>query len=71
MTKANVIGWMGAQPGVAASTVRLRLTVLKLFAKWLAAEEGFDPDPITAVKPPKQDQKPVADLSDDAAAIWF
>jgi site-specific recombinase XerD len=68
LSKTNVIGWMGAQRDVSASTVRLRLTVLKLFARWLADEEAFDADPITAVKPPKQDQKPVPDLSDDEIA---
>ena len=56
---------MGAQHGSGVSTVRLRLTVIKLFARWLAAEEGFNPDPIITVKPPKEDQKPVADLSED------
>ena len=65
LTKANVLGWMGAQHGSGVSTVRLRLTVIKLFARWLAAEEGFNPDPIITVKPPKEDQKPVADLSED------
>ncbi|HSS25790.1 MAG TPA: tyrosine-type recombinase/integrase [Mycobacterium sp.] len=68
LTKAHVIGWIGAQHGSGTSTVRLRLTVLKLFARWLADEEGFDADPITAVKPPKLDQAPVADLSDDEIA---
>jgi site-specific recombinase XerD len=65
LTKAAVIAWMGAQHGSGASTVRLRLTAIKLFAKWLADEEGFDSDPITAVKPPKMNQAPVADLSED------
>ena len=29
-----------------SSTARLQLTVIKLFARWLAVEEGFDADPI-------------------------
>jgi integrase/recombinase XerD len=65
LTKATVQGWLAAQSGAETSTARLRLTALKLFARWLAAEEGFDADPITAVKAPKLDQKPVPHLSED------
>jgi integrase/recombinase XerD len=64
LTKANVIGWLNAQADREASTVRLRLTAIKLFARWLT-EEGFDPDPIVAVKAPKQDQRSVPDLSEN------
>jgi integrase/recombinase XerD len=64
LTKANVVGWLGAQAENEASTVRLRLTAIKLFARWLA-EEGFDPDPVLAVKAPKIDQRSVPDLSEN------
>jgi site-specific recombinase XerD len=64
LTKANVAEWVNVQHARAASTVRLRLTALKLFAKWLAAEEGFDADGVLAVKGPKLDQAPVPDLSE-------
>lgn len=64
LTKTNVIGWLGAQGANQTSTVRLRLTALKLFARWLAQEEGFDADPVLAVKAPKMDQPSVADLSE-------
>lgn len=64
LTKPTVIGWLAAQQ-TSASTARLRLTAIKLFAKWLADEEGFDPDAVLAVKPPQTDQVAVADLSDD------
>jgi integrase/recombinase XerD len=65
LTKTTVQDWLAAQHGVGTSTVRLRLTVIKLFAKWLADEEGFDADPVTAVKAPKRDDAPVADLSEN------
>lgn len=64
LTKPNVLAWLGAQT-TATSTVRLRLTAIKLFARWLAEEEGFDPDPITTIKPPKKSDALVSDLSED------
>jgi site-specific recombinase XerD len=68
LTRANVIAWMASQANGEASTARLRLTALKLFARWLATEEGFDADPILAVKPPKLDQRSVPDLSENEIA---
>jgi site-specific recombinase XerD len=68
LTKSNVIGWLDAQHTQQSATVRLRLTALKLFAKWLSAEEQFDADPILAVKGPKMSQAPVADLSENEIA---
>jgi integrase/recombinase XerD len=65
LTKANVLAWLASLDGNEASTVRLRLTALKLFARWLAAEEGFDADPILAVKAPRPDQRAVPDLSEN------
>jgi site-specific recombinase XerD len=65
LTKANVTAFLDtSQQGQQTSTVRLRLTAIKLFARWLAAEEGFDADPITAIKAPKLTQAPVPDLSE-------
>ena len=63
LTKANVIAWLASRGGE-ASTNRLHLTTLKLFARWLADEEGFNADPILAVKAPKLDQAAVADLAE-------
>jgi integrase len=65
LTKAAVTAWLTSQADREASTVRLRLTALKLFARWLAAEEGFDADPVIAVKPPKLDERAVPDLSEN------
>jgi len=65
LTKASVTSWLASVADSEAATVRLRLTALKLFAKWLADEEGFDADPILAVKPPKLDQRSVPDLSEN------
>lgn len=65
LTKATVISYLAAQVDRQPSTVRLRLTVLKLFARWLAAEEGFDADPIVAIRAPKLDQRAVPDLSEN------
>ena len=53
--------WPNSEP----ATARLRLTAVKLFARWLAAEEGFDADPVLAVRAPRLDDKAVADLSLD------
>jgi site-specific recombinase XerD len=64
LTAANVNAWIDAHHADESSTVRLRLTCLKLFAKWLADEEGFDAAPILTVRPPKADQRSVPDLSE-------
>lgn len=64
LTKAAVIAWLDSQHDRGTATVRLRLAAVKIFARWLAAEEDFDADPITAIAPPKLSQAPVADLSD-------
>lgn len=65
LTKANVMAWLASLIDSEASTVRLRLTAVKLFARWLAIEEGFDADPILTVKSPRLDQRSVRDLSED------
>ncbi|OSC24610.1 hypothetical protein B8W69_20920 [Mycobacterium vulneris] len=65
LTKAAVTGWLASLASSEAATVRLRLTAVKLFARWLATEEGFDPDPILSLKPPKLDDRSVPDLSED------
>jgi site-specific recombinase XerD len=65
LTKPNVTDWLESLHAAEASTVRLRLTAVKLFARWLAAEEDFDADPLTAIRAPKLAQAPVADLSDN------
>jgi integrase/recombinase XerD len=66
LTKPTVIAWLDsqAQAGRQPATIRLRLTAIKSFSKWLAAEEGFDADPITAVEPPRLDQRAVPHLTD-------
>lgn len=63
LTKGGVRAFMAALADSEPATARLRLTALKLFARWLAEEEGFDPDPVLAVKPPKLDDKSVPDLT--------
>lgn len=65
LTKDGVRAFMAALADHEPATARLRLSALKLFARWLAAEEGFDPDPIMAVRAPKLDDKAVPDLSED------
>jgi len=65
LSKSNVIGWLGAQGTNMTSTVRLRLTAIKLFARWLADAEGLDADAVLAVKPPKSDSPSVPDLSEN------
>ena len=63
LSKPNVRAFMAFLADVEPATARLRLTAVKLFARWLAAEEGFDADPILTVKAPRLDDKAVPDLS--------
>jgi site-specific recombinase XerD len=65
LTKVNVTAWLASLADSEAATVRLRLTAVKLFARWLAAEEGLDVDPILAVRPPQLDQRSIPDLSEN------
>jgi integrase/recombinase XerD len=65
MTKPAVMAWLAGVADSEPATVRLRLAAIKQFAKWLAAEEYLDADPIRMIPPPKLDQKPVAALSED------
>ncbi len=51
-----------AQYSGGASTAVLTLRVLKIFARWLAEEEGLDASGVLSVKPPKTDQPVVADM---------
>ena len=44
LTKVNVLALHGQSVRAEPATARLRLAALKLFAQWLAAEEGFDAD---------------------------
>lgn len=64
LNKANVIAWVESQAAARPATVRLRLTALKAFARWLTQEEQFDCDSVLLVRPPKMRQADVADLSD-------
>lgn len=62
LTKASVRSYMASLADSEPATARLRLTAIKLFARWLAEEEQFDADPIVAVRAPKLDDKSVPDL---------
>lgn len=50
------------------STVRLTLTVLKVFARWIADEEGIDMSTVTRIRLPKADDRSVPDLSENEVA---
>jgi site-specific recombinase XerD len=63
LSRKAVTAFMVSRTGE-ASTARLHLVVLKLFAKWLADETGFDASGVLAVRPPKEDQKAVPNLTD-------
>jgi len=68
LTKANVMTWLADFADVEPATARLRLASLKQFVKWLGAEGYFDVtvvDPILMIRPPRLDQKPVPELTDD------
>ena len=65
LTKNGVRAFMASLADTEPATARLRLQALKLFARWLAAEEGFDSDGVLAVRAPKLDDKAVPDLSED------
>jgi integrase/recombinase XerD len=64
LNKSTLIAFMAAWTG-SPSYAALVLSELKIFAKWLADEEGLDPSGVLSVKPPKVDQPVVADLSPD------
>jgi len=65
LTKDGVRAFMASLADTEPATARLRLQALKLFARWLAAEERFDADGVLAVRAPKLDDKAVPDLSED------
>jgi len=67
LNRDNVIAFMAAHAGQ-VSTARLRLTVLKLFAKWVAAEEDFDAAGVLSVRAPRADDPTVPDLTDTQIA---
>jgi integrase/recombinase XerD len=64
LSKSTLIAFMAAQTGSAA-TAALVLSELKIFAKFIADEEGLDASGVLSVKPPKVDQTVVADVSTD------
>jgi site-specific recombinase XerD len=69
LSKSTVIAFMAAQTG-AASYAALVLSELKIFAKFIADEEGLDASGVLRVKPPKVDQTVVADVpKDDVLAM--
>ena len=45
----------GSEP----NTARLRLASLRAYARWLAAEDEIDDDPLTGLRPPKLTTKVV------------
>jgi integrase/recombinase XerD len=64
LDRDTVIAYLAAHNGE-ASTARLHLTVLKLFAKWVAADDPrFDASGVLGIKPPAVDQRPVPHLTD-------
>jgi integrase/recombinase XerD len=65
LTKPTVMEWLASLADAEPATVRLRLAAVKQFAKWLAAEGYLNADAILLIKPPRLDQKPVKELSDD------
>lgn len=64
LSKPNVIAYLASWGGE-ASTAVLHLRVLKIFARWLQAEEGYDAAGVVSVKTPKADQPAVPDLQED------
>jgi integrase/recombinase XerD len=69
LSKPILIKFMAAQTG-SASYAALVLSELKIFAKFIAEEEGADVSSVLSVKPPKVDQTVVADVpTDDVKAM--
>ena len=64
LNKSTLIAFMAAQTG-SPSYAALVLSELKIFAKFIADEEGLDASAVLSVKPPKVDQTVVADVSTD------
>lgn len=67
LSRDNVVAYMGSRSGQ-VSTARLNLSVLKIFARWIAAEEDYDPAPVLSVRAPKPDGRSVPDLTDNEVA---
>ena len=65
LTKPDVLAFITDQTTrCSAPTASLRLTALKVFARWLAAEEGFDAAPMLSVPAPKIDERVIDHLTD-------
>jgi site-specific recombinase XerD len=64
LSKPILIKFMASLTG-SASYAALVLSELKIFAKFIAEEEGADVSSVLSVKPPKVDQTIVADVSTD------
>jgi integrase/recombinase XerD len=65
LTKDAVLGFVTDQTArCSAPTARLRLTALKVFSRWLAAEEGFDAAPVLSVASPQLDERVVDHFTD-------
>ncbi|WP_094287670.1 tyrosine-type recombinase/integrase [Mycobacterium lehmannii] len=67
LSRDNVVAYMGSRSGE-VSTARLNLSVLKIFARWIATEEDYDPSEVLSVRAPKPDQRSVPDLTDNEVA---
>ena len=65
LAKPDVLAFITDQTArCSAPTASLRLTALKVFARWLEAEEGFDAAPMLSVTAPKIDERVVDHLTD-------
>lgn len=53
------------EQGAEATTVRARLTGVRRFSAWLAAEGEIPADMLLGIKPPKLDQKVIEPLTED------
>ena len=65
LTKPDVLAFITDQTTrCSAPTASLRLTALKVFARWLEAEEGFDAAAMLTITAPKIDERVIDHLSD-------
>jgi len=65
LTKPQVLAFLAEQTArCSAPTASLRLTALKVFASWLAAEEDFDATAVLSVCAPRCDERVIDHLTD-------
>lgn len=67
LDRGQVRAWVTSllDAGAAPGTANVRLSALKIFGRWLLAEDEITVDPLAGIKPPKPDEDMIHPLSDE------